>query len=121
MTNSGSYVSQLTSWISRTKSNRATDNLRYTFDYCVFGFPDAKDVASTPCSTETACGELQAALTDDRLKGDKLDYSFCSADGGAMGGSAVEKCLACVAASDDQDFLANCTPLLTPPFSFTRF
>ncbi|KAK7751663.1 hypothetical protein SLS62_006323 [Diatrype stigma] len=82
-------------------------NLRYTFDYCIFGFPDAKDVASTPCSTETACGDLQAALTSDRLSGDKVDYSFCSADGGAMAGPAVEKCLACVGASDDQDFLAN--------------
>lgn len=82
-------------------------NLRYTFDYCIFGFPNAKDVASTPCSTETACGELQAALTGDHLEAETIDYSYCSADGGAMGGSAVEKCLACVSASDDQDFLAN--------------
>lgn len=82
-------------------------NLRYTFDYCIFGFPDAKDVASTPCSTETACGGLQAALTGDDLKGTTVDYSYCLADGGAMAGEAVEKCLACVAASDGQDFLAN--------------
>ncbi|RYP47722.1 hypothetical protein DL768_006258 [Monosporascus sp. mg162] len=82
-------------------------NLRYTFDYCIFGYPNAKDVASTPCSTETACGELQTALTEDQLKGSKPDYSYCSAGGGAMAGPAVEKCLACVAASDDQDYLAN--------------
>ncbi len=94
--------------MQRYRSNDGIDNLRYTFDYCIFGFPDAKDVASTPCSTETACGELQTALTDDRLKGTKLDYSYCSAGGGAMTGPAVEKCLACVAASDDQHFLANC-------------
>ena len=85
------------------------DNIRYAFDYCVFGFPDAKDVASTPCSTSTACGELQDALTGDGLRGsDAAGYAYCSADGGAMAGEAVEKCLACVAASDDQDFLANC-------------
>lgn len=65
-------------------------------------------MASTPCSTETACGELQAALTGDRLEGAKVDYAYCAADGGAMTGPAVEKCLACVAASDNQDFLANC-------------
>ncbi|RYP61454.1 hypothetical protein DL770_009778 [Monosporascus sp. CRB-9-2] len=82
-------------------------NLRYTFDYCIFGYPNAKDVASTPCSTETACGELQTALTEDQLKGSKPDYSYCSAGGGAMAGPAVERCLACVAASDDQDYLAN--------------
>ncbi|RYO76843.1 hypothetical protein DL762_009666 [Monosporascus cannonballus] len=82
-------------------------NLRYTFDYCIFGYPDAEDVASTPCSTQTACGELQTALTEDQLKGSKPDYSYCSAGGGAMAGPAVEKCLACVAVSDDQDYLAN--------------
>ena len=98
---------------------RNTDNLRYTFDYCVFGFPDAKDVASTPCSTSTACGELQDALTSDGLRGDSAaDYSYCTAGGGAMAGEAVEKCLACVGASDDQDYLANCE-IPTRPQAFS--
>ncbi|KAI2606542.1 hypothetical protein GGR54DRAFT_437065 [Hypoxylon sp. NC1633] len=80
-------------------------NLRYTFDYCIFGFPNATGVASTPCSTSFACGELQGAFTDDKLK--THDYSFCTADGGAMNDDTESKCLSCVAATEDQNFLAN--------------
>lgn len=79
-------------------------NLRYTFDYCIFGFPNATGVASTPCSTSFACGELKDALTGDNLK--KSDYSYCPGSG-AMADDVVSKCLSCVAASDDQDYLTN--------------
>ncbi|KAI1478011.1 hypothetical protein F4774DRAFT_181166 [Daldinia eschscholtzii] len=80
-------------------------NLRYTFDYCIFGFPNATGVASTPCATSTACGGLMEALTDGDLKPEKNGYSYCSSDG--MPSAAVSECKACVAASDDQDYLAN--------------
>ncbi|KAI1856096.1 hypothetical protein JX265_011811 [Neoarthrinium moseri] len=83
-------------------------NLRYTFDYCIFGFPNATNVASTPCSTSTACGGLEAALTSDGLDATDLQsYGYCDADGAAMGGPSVSKCIACVAASDGQDYMAN--------------
>lgn len=89
----------------QTDSNVFIDNLRYTFDYCIFGFPNATGVASTPCSTSFACGELKDALTGDNLK--KSDYSYCPGSG-AMADDVVSKCLSCVAASDDQDYLTNC-------------
>lgn len=83
-------------------------NIRYTFDYCVFGFPNASGVASTPCSTSTACGGLEVALTGDKLNAVGLDpYDYCSADGDAMSGPSVAKCEACVGASDGQNLLAN--------------
>ncbi|KAI5924151.1 hypothetical protein F4810DRAFT_146549 [Camillea tinctor] len=82
-------------------------NLRYSFDYCIFGFPNATDIASTPCSTSTACGQLESALTDGILDPINLDYSYCGVDGGAMTSDLIPKCLSCVHASDDQSFLAN--------------
>ncbi|KAH9909632.1 hypothetical protein F4778DRAFT_7314 [Xylariomycetidae sp. FL2044] len=82
-------------------------NLRYTFDVCVFGYPNATGIASTPCSTSTACGDLESPLTGDGLEVTYPDYSYCAVDGGAMTGPVIPKCRSCVAASDDQDFLAN--------------
>lgn len=85
-----------------------SDNLRYTLDYCIFSFPNATNVASTPCSTSTACGGLEAAFTEDDLDAENLQaYGYCSADGGAVTESAVAQCRACVAASDGQDYMAN--------------
>ncbi|KAI0119268.1 hypothetical protein F4814DRAFT_411385 [Daldinia grandis] len=80
-------------------------NLRYTFDYCIFGFPNATGVASTPCATSTACGGLKEALTDGNLDPKKNGYSYCTSDG--MPNAAVSECRACVSVSDDQDYLAN--------------
>ncbi|KAI1075625.1 hypothetical protein F5B20DRAFT_374879 [Whalleya microplaca] len=82
-------------------------NIRYTFDYCIFGFPNATDVASTPCSTSTACGHLEGALVEGILDPSNPDYSFCAVDGGALASDVVSKCLSCVAASDGQGYLAN--------------
>lgn len=89
-------------------ANVMLDNLRYAFDYCVFGFPNATGVASTPCSTSTACGGMEMALTGDDLDAANLQsYGYCSADGGAVTETTVSKCKACVAASDGQDYMAN--------------
>ncbi|KAI1198484.1 hypothetical protein F5X97DRAFT_148000 [Nemania serpens] len=82
-------------------------NLRYTFDNCIFGFPNATGNPSTPCSTSTACGALESALTSDNLRSNNLDYSYCDVDGGVMTSTSVTKCTSCVAASDDQGFLVN--------------
>ncbi|KAK5631150.1 hypothetical protein RRF57_006865 [Xylaria bambusicola] len=85
-----------------------TYNLRYTFDNCIFGFPHAVGIPSTPCSTSTACGALENALTQDGLNPKSLDYSFCNVDGGVITSSSLEKCASCVGASEDQGFLVNC-------------
>ncbi|KAK8063430.1 LPXTG-domain-containing protein [Apiospora saccharicola] len=93
-----------------TTRGSVPDNLRYTFDHCIFGFPNATDIESTPCSTSTACGGLENALTGDKLKvkGGLEPYGFCTADGGAMADDAtILKCTSCVSASQDQKNLAN--------------
>ncbi|KAJ2971162.1 hypothetical protein NUW58_g9494 [Xylaria curta] len=83
-------------------------NLRYTFDNCIFGFPNAIGIPSTPCSTSTACGALEAALTHGDLSPKNPDYSYCDVDGGVITGPLLTKCMSCVGASEDQDFLVNC-------------
>ncbi|KAJ9143726.1 LPXTG-domain-containing protein [Pleurostoma richardsiae] len=83
-------------------------NLRYNFDYCIFGFPNATDVGSSPCITETACGELEAALQDGNLDSTDLSqYGYCDADGSVMTGEFYDKCLACVSASGDTNYITN--------------
>ncbi|KAI1138647.1 hypothetical protein F5Y05DRAFT_45997 [Hypoxylon sp. FL0543] len=82
-------------------------NLRYTFDYCILGFPNATGVASTPCSTSTACGGLGSAFTGDKLNPTKPDYSYCGSDDSAMTDGVVSECMSCVGALEGQDYLAN--------------
>ncbi|KAI1429601.1 hypothetical protein F5Y12DRAFT_413091 [Xylaria sp. FL1777] len=82
-------------------------NLRYTFDNCIFGFPNAVGIPSTPCTTSTACGALKDALTAGDLSPNHPDYSYCDVDGGAITSSSLTKCTSCVGASDDQGFLVN--------------
>ncbi|KAI0834642.1 hypothetical protein F5Y06DRAFT_278521 [Hypoxylon sp. FL0890] len=82
-------------------------NLRYAFDYCILGFPNATGIASTPCSTSTACGGLESAFTGDKLNPKKPDYSYCGADGSAMTDGVVSECMSCVGALEGQDYLAN--------------
>ncbi|KAI1415373.1 hypothetical protein F5Y13DRAFT_157256 [Hypoxylon sp. FL1857] len=82
-------------------------NLRYAFDYCILGFPNATGVASTPCSTSTACGGLESAFTGDKLNPKKPDYSYCGTDGSAMTDGVVSECMSCVGALEGQDYLAN--------------
>ncbi|KAK2024996.1 LPXTG-domain-containing protein [Colletotrichum zoysiae] len=83
-------------------------NMRYSFDYCVFGYPNATGVGSSPCMTSTACGALEKALTDGELDPEKSSqYSYCDADGGAILGSAYDKCLSCVRAGGEHYYLAN--------------
>lgn len=84
------------------------DNLRYSFDYCVFGYPNATNVGSNPCITSTACGGLETALKDGDLKSQGLQaYAYCDADGAAMTGDSYNRCLACVSASGDDDYIGN--------------
>ncbi|KAI0884350.1 uncharacterized protein GGS22DRAFT_165447 [Annulohypoxylon maeteangense] len=82
-------------------------NLRYTFDYCILGFPNATDVPSTPCSTSTACGGLDDAFTNDKLSPKTPGYSYCGADGSGMTNTIVSECMSCVGALDGQNYLAN--------------
>lgn len=89
-------------------SRTLTDNSRYAVSYCVFGFPNATDVGSSPCTTSPACG-----LVENSLEAGVLDphsssqYGYCSVDRDAMTGSGYASCLACISASGTTQYIAN--------------
>ncbi|KAK4127952.1 hypothetical protein N657DRAFT_631660 [Parathielavia appendiculata] len=83
-------------------------NLRYTAAYCLFGFPNATDISSTPCITETACGPLRASLEHGILKpSDSTAYSYCSVGGKALDLAPFEHCIPCISAGSTAKYLAN--------------
>ncbi|KAK3308888.1 uncharacterized protein B0T15DRAFT_121747 [Chaetomium strumarium] len=84
-------------------------NLRYTAAYCVFGYPNATDVGSTPCSTSRACGNLQASVEHGiPSPGNTTAYSYCSAGGSAALDSAnFDMCIPCLSAMGTTEYLAN--------------
>lgn len=85
------------------------DNLRYSFDYCVFGYPNASGIGSNPCVTSEACGPLEDALkTGIMSPDDRAQYDYCAADSGAMLGSSYESCYSCVRADRSHTYLSNC-------------
>jgi hypothetical protein len=83
--------------------------MRYNIDYCLFGFPNATGIGTSPCITSTACGPLENALESGGLSASGLaEYAYCSTDGSAMTSTAYNGCLACVGASGDTNYMANC-------------
>lgn len=91
----------------------ASDNMRYSFDYCIFGYPNATDISSGPCITSEACGPIGNALrkgiTDPD---DRKQYDYCDTDDKAMLGDAVAKCQACVKADSTHTIISNCESFL---------
>ncbi len=96
------------------------DNMRYAVSACLFSFPNATGLGSTPCSTSTACGQLEDAFENGVVRPESsTQYAYCDASGGGMTGPIIPKCLACVATGDTK-FLANCKelpPIYIPPSS----
>jgi hypothetical protein len=84
-------------------------NLRFAFDYCVLGFPNATDIESSPCVTSEACGRIEDALKDGILEpAHAQPYGYCDVDDGAMmSAPVVENCLACVRASSSSYYISN--------------
>ncbi|KAH6636824.1 hypothetical protein F5144DRAFT_568835 [Chaetomium tenue] len=82
-------------------------NLRYTAAYCVFGYPNA--TKSTPCTTSTACGQLQDSIQHGLQDPSGTDaFSYCSAgDGAAMDFSHFDTCIPCISAEGANEYLAN--------------
>ncbi|KAK3946068.1 hypothetical protein QBC46DRAFT_65220 [Diplogelasinospora grovesii] len=84
-------------------------NARYAVAYCVFAFPNATGVGTTPCSTSMACGPLKEAFEYGILTPNNMtDYGYCSAgDGSGSVSTFYEKCGACVSAEGITNYLAN--------------
>jgi len=80
--------------------------LRYAVSYCVFGFPENKDLENTPCRTSEACGPFQDAIRHGNLTTDDLDkYDYC-ATWPVTDLEHVEACRTCLEL-DEQEYLAN--------------
>lgn len=94
---------------SRLLTHRSADNSRYAMSYCVFGFPNATGVGSSPCMTTTACEPLQASLEYGiREPQDSTQYGYCSVNGSAMTHSTYSNCLECIGTTGETQFLSNC-------------
>lgn len=123
MTRTGSCVSlsltQTLIYTCRcTDVDVGVDNLRYGFDYCVFGYPNATDVGSSPCITSEACGGLEDALKEGILSPmDREQYDYCNVEGNAMLSDAVERCRSCVKADRSHSYVSNCTSLFPHPIT----
>ncbi len=87
-----------------------TDNMRYAVSYCVFGFPNATGIDSSPCATSTACGNLDVSMEHGiQDPSQTTAYSYCSAGTGAARDSAnFERCIPCLAAEGKTKYLVNC-------------
>ncbi|KAF4632361.1 hypothetical protein G7Y89_g5766 [Cudoniella acicularis] len=83
-------------------------NLRYALSSCLFGFANASDAVSTPCSTSTACGPLRNAIENANLvASNEQTYSYCSVDNDAINDSVEPKCTECLRASGNEIILSN--------------
>lgn len=85
----------------------ALDNLRYSFDFCVFGFPNGTGSGSNPCETSLACGPLRTALEYGNLSTTSTEFGYCDADGESVTGEYYDPCLDCVSSSGDTQYVAN--------------
>lgn len=81
------------------------DNLRYSFDFCVFGFLDGTGSGSNPCETSSACGTLRTSLEHGNLSTTDPEFGYC--DDGAVTGSSFDTCLDCVRSGGDTQYVAN--------------
>lgn len=89
---------------------KEADNLRYSFDSCVFAFPNGAGAGSNPCETSTACGALKTALEYGNLSTSGVnsdEFGYCDAGGGSMTGQYYQACLNCISASGDTNYTAN--------------
>jgi hypothetical protein len=82
-------------------------NMRYALSYCVFGFPDNKNVGSNPCITSTACEPLKNAIESNQLGQNSSAYDYCA----TWRRDQVPKCAACLRAGNNH-YLSNCWSFL---------
>ncbi|KUI71040.1 hypothetical protein VM1G_07201 [Cytospora mali] len=82
-------------------------NLRYSFDTCVFGFPNGAGSGSNPCQTSMVCGPLKTALEFGNMSTTDSEFGYCDADGGSVTGEYYDACRNCVSSSGDTQYIAN--------------
>lgn len=102
-------------WTTYTDAH--VDNMRYAFDYCILGYPNATSMGTNPCRVPEACGRLSRALETGIMNpagSDRLAY--CDASGGTDTKSYWDSCRGCVMADGQHAYLSNCT-IASPPTS----
>ena len=101
------------------------DNLRYSFNACIFGATNTTDPVTTPCSLDTACGPIQGAMLEGMSNPATLQqYSYCSAYDNSFVGAFLGTCGTCLTETTNAVIFSNCTvfssilkALLTESFS----
>ncbi|KAH7393328.1 hypothetical protein BKA64DRAFT_724470 [Cadophora sp. MPI-SDFR-AT-0126] len=78
-------------------------NLRYAISWCLFGYPDNKNVAGTPCATSTSCGSLQNAFEFDSLSVNASSYGFCP----LLPAVTIPRCTSCLQLQDSEFYITN--------------
>lgn len=101
-------------WFVSRRANRSQDNLRYSVDVCLYGFPNAPTAktVSSPCDIDFACRPLKKSLEAGNLNpGNGTQFDYCTADGGSFSGTQLQDCIQCFRSSSNQFYMSNCTTL----------
>ena len=88
-------------------------NMKFTIDWCVFGYQDNQGtIQNTQCKGTCNYG-LQAALLDRILQTNStLQYQYCQTGDGAFS-KGVQECIACLESVPHSKSLAKCMSPLT--------
>lgn len=89
-------------------TNFSVDNIRYSLDVCLFGFPEAVKGVSSPCTTNWACQPLTTALEAGSLDADRDQLEYCTTDGNFTTAHHIDDCIKCFASSPNQAHMSNC-------------
>lgn len=90
--------------VSNARKSR-TDNLRYAFTSCVFGFPESVNNISSQCTV--SCQSLDTALEYDlkNPSGDNVD-TWCGVS--SFADNIISQCEFCYNLTTTQVYMANC-------------
>jgi hypothetical protein len=84
------------------------DNIRYSVDVCLFGFPETVQNVSSPCTINWACQPLKTALEAGSLDASRDQLEYCTADGNFTTAHHIDDCIQCFASSANQAYMGNC-------------
>ncbi|EMR64352.1 putative lpxtg-domain-containing protein [Eutypa lata UCREL1] len=83
------------------------NNLRYSVDTCVYGFPNDSKRVSSPCDIDTACEPLKKAMETGALDPNRDQYEYCTTDGDVFSSQSLDPCVQCLSTSSDLSYMAN--------------
>jgi hypothetical protein len=82
-----------------------TDNLRYAFSTCVYGFPESVANLSTPCTV--SCQPLDSALEYDLANPSGVNFdTWCGAS--SFADNLISQCEFCFNLTQTEVYMANC-------------